>query len=251
MLNKPLILLLLPFVIFVLSCGDDPASPEQTPVTGCSFGSVTDIDGNAYKTIKIGDQWWMAENLRVTHYRNGDHIPHESDNAAWVGLDSGAYCKYDNADSNIAVFGLLYNWHAVDDTRDIAPSGWHVPTDDEWKELEMFLGMSQSDVNQDFWRGTDEGGKLKETGDYHTGTGLWQGPNIDATNETCFTALPGGIRNETTGEYTNKHYSAFFWSSSEYSGTIAWIRKLNNNSGGIGRYYGYKVNGISIRCIKD
>jgi uncharacterized protein (TIGR02145 family) len=115
----------------------------------------------------------------------------------------------------------------------------------------MFLGMTQSEADEDYWRGTDEGGKLKDTGEYHAGTGLWRAPNIGATNVTCFTALPGGIRHETTGEYTAKYYSAFFLSSSEYSGTIAWIRKLNNNSAGIGRYYAYKVNGISIRCVKD
>jgi len=100
-------------------------------------GTVTDIDGNVYQTIKIGDQWWMAENLKVTHYRNSDPIPHVTDGGTWSYLFTGAYCEYDNNPANVAIYGRLYNWYAVGDSRNIAPEGWHVPSDDEWKQLEM------------------------------------------------------------------------------------------------------------------
>lgn len=95
-------------------------------------GKVTDIDGNTYKTVKIGNQWWIAENLKVTHYRNGDAIPEVTDNEQWKNLNSGAYCAYDNNESNAAVYGYLYNWYAMNDSRNIAPEGWYVPSDEEW-----------------------------------------------------------------------------------------------------------------------
>jgi uncharacterized protein (TIGR02145 family) len=125
--------------------------------------TVIDIDGNTYQAIKIGDQWWMAENLKVTHYRNGDPIPNVTDSTEWSNLATEAYCVYENDESIAETYGYLYNWYVVNDSRNIAPEGWHVPTDEEWKELEMFLGMSQSEANGTGWRGTDEGGKLKET----------------------------------------------------------------------------------------
>lgn len=94
-------------------------------------GTVTDIDGNVYQTIKIGNQWWMAKNLKVTHYRNGEAIPNITNDSEWINLSTGAYCAYNNDNGNIATYGLLYNWYTVVDSRNIAPSGWHVPTDDE------------------------------------------------------------------------------------------------------------------------
>jgi len=148
--------------------------------------TVTDIDGNVYKTVKIGDQWWMAENLKVRHYRNGDPIPHEINNVEWIMLTTGAYCYYDNDSSHAADYGALYNWYTVSDFRNIAPEGWHVPTDEEWKELEMALGISQEYADSTEWRGTNEGGKLKETGTTH-----WNSPNEGATNESGFTARAG------------------------------------------------------------
>ena len=106
------------------------------------IGTVTDIDGNLYYTVKIGEQWWMLENLRVTHYRNGDAIPNVTDDAEWEGLSTGAYCDYDNDPANVATYGRLYNWYAVGDSRNIAPAGWHVPSDDEWQTLVDYLGGS-------------------------------------------------------------------------------------------------------------
>lgn len=150
--------------VFTVSCKKDPASSNE-PMT------VTDIDGNVYKTVTIGNQAWMAENLKVMRYRNGDAIPNVTGGTDWSNLSTGAYCSYDNDDNNIDTYGLLYNWYAVDDSRNLAPEGWHVPTDEEWKELEMYLGMSQSEADDTGYRGTDEGGKLKEVGTTH-----WQSP---------------------------------------------------------------------------
>ncbi len=213
-------------------------------------GTVTDIDGNIYGTIEIGNQWWMAENLKVIHYRNGDAIPNVTDDSDWGNLDTGAYCNYQNNESNVETYGRLYNWHAVGDSRNIAPDGWHVPTDAEWKELEMYLGMSQAEADvEDDWRGTDEGGKLKEAGTRH-----WYSPNTGATNETGFSALPGGDRTGITGVYSNMVVSAGFWSS-----TVAYVsngrcRVLSNDNSQVyrsGTINCYKRHGYSVRCVKD
>jgi uncharacterized protein (TIGR02145 family) len=207
--------------------------------------TVTDYDGNVYQTVLIGDQCWMMENLKVTHYRNGDPIPHVTDGGTWEGLTSGAYCNYNNDEGNVATYGRLYNWYAVDDSRNIAPAGWHVPTDEEWKQLEMYLGMSQAEADDVGWRGTDEGGKLKEAGTTH-----WYPPNEGATNESGFTALPGGYRNYY-GYFTSMGYIAYFWSSTEYDSLFAWRRHLDYYSSQVSRYSSYKQLGFSVRCVRD
>ncbi len=141
-------------------------------VIGCSKqDTVTDIDGNVYQTIQIGNQVWMAENLKVTHYRDGTSIQYVQNELTepdvWETLTTGAYCYYDDSQSNQTTYGNLYNWYAVADSRNIAPEGWHVPTDAEWKELEMALGMSQSEADDAGYRGTNEGSKLAGN------AGLW------------------------------------------------------------------------------
>ncbi len=150
-------------------------------------GTLTDIDGNGYQTVFIGDQEWMVENLKVTHYSNGDSIPTGLNNSAWTDLSTGAYCVYNNDESNAVTYGYLYNWYAVTDNRNLTPAGWHVSTDEDWKELEKHLGMSRTEVDDTRWWCTDEGGKLKEAGFSH-----WNSPNIGATNESGYSALPGG-----------------------------------------------------------
>jgi len=210
-----------------------------------NIGTVTDIDGNVYQTIKIGDQWWMMENLKVTHYRNGDPIPNVTDNTAWYNLTTGSYCNYNNDEGNVATYGRLYNWYAVSDSRNIAPAGWHVPTDEEWKQLEMNLGMSQAQADTTGWRGTDEGGKLKEAGTTH-----WDTPNGGATNGSGFTALPGGYR-DTNGGFNYIGYDALFWSSTEHDSSNAWYRLLNYYSSQVSRYYYDKRSGYSVRCVRD
>jgi uncharacterized protein (TIGR02145 family) len=207
-------------------------------------GTVTDLDGNIYITTKIGDQWWMAENLKVTHYRNGDAIPNVTDSEEWISLSSGAYCSYDNADSNIATYGLLYNWWAVADSHNIAPAGWHVPSDDEWQVLVDYLGGDAV-----------AGGKMKATGTIEGGDGLWQDPNDGATNESGFSALPGGYRYRSFGGGAFS-YVAYFWSSTESSSYGAWDRSLygdNSDASPSGRYRhgGSKRGGVSVRCVRD
>jgi len=197
-------------------------------------GIVADIDGNVYHTIKIGDQWWMVENLKVTHYRNSDPIPNVTDNGEWNGLSTGAYCEYDNNPANVETYGRLYNWYAVDDSRNIAPEGWHVPTDAEWQTLVDYLGGDAV-----------AGGKMKEEGTTH-----WLSPNTDATNESDFTGLPGGIRNDD-GSYGGLGSHAYIWSSTDYDGYWKWDRTLYYNNSQVNRALGTKWNGLSVRCVKD
>jgi uncharacterized protein (TIGR02145 family) len=228
-------------LLFVLLFSGQLSIYAQQPETG----TIIDIDGNVYNTVKIGNQWWMAENLKVTRYRNGDNIPNAISSSEWSGLSNGAYCYYDNNSSNADTYGYLYNWAAVNDNRNIAPEGWHVPTDEEWKELEIFLGMSESQANGTGKRGTDEGGKLKEVGTVH-----WLSPNTGATNETGFTALAGGNRSDQ-GVFGNIGYAANFWPFTEYNNNLAWGRGLNYNRADIGRNASPKGYGFSVRCVKD
>ena len=206
----------------------------------------TDIDGNTYQIVKIGDQVWMAENLKVTRYRNGESIPNVTDNSQWTNLSTGARCAYNNDNNNVATYGLLYNWHAVNDARGLAPSGWRVPTDEEWKELEMYLGMSRSDADATGWRGSPVGGKLKEADTAH-----WNSPNEGATNESGFTALPGGYRLSINGTFHDIGGRGYCWSSTEDSSASAWVRLLDYYNSGVYRDGYYKHGGYSVRCVRD
>ncbi|MBN1211645.1 MAG: fibrobacter succinogenes major paralogous domain-containing protein [candidate division Zixibacteria bacterium] len=243
-----------PLLADVNDSGGEPDMSDVSRLIDFLYGSheplncpppatIMDIDGNIYHTIKIGDQWWLMENLRVTRYRNGDTIPNVSDSAAWVNLTTGAYCYYDNDTTYVETYGLLYNWYAIDDSCNIAPEGWHVSSDEEWKQLEMYLGMSLEDADESgFWRGTDEGGKLKETSTTH-----WAYPNTGATNESGFTALPGGVRGYS-GSFADVGYQAIFWSP---SATFMYLRILDNNLSTIYQGWEYPASGFSIRCVRD
>ena len=212
---------------------------------GCPI-TVTDIDSNVYQTVTIGAQVWMAENLKVTRYRNGDPIPDVTDSTTWLNLTTGAYCVYNNDSGNVASFGRLYNWYAASDSRNIAPSGWHVPTDNEFKQLEMALGMSQAEADSVNWfRGDGVGGKLKEAGLTH-----WIAPNTGASNISGFSALGGGCRREIY-DFANLRIEGYFWTATEFSSIEAWHRRLNYLAWNVGRGYITKVEGGSIRCIKD
>jgi len=208
--------------------------------------TVTDIDGNVYKTVRIGNQVWMAENLKVKHYRNGDTIPNITGDSQWSNLSSGAWCYYGSRTSNGSTYGCLYNWYAVNDSRGLAPAGWRIPSDADWKQLEMYLGMSRSAADADGWRGTDEGGKLKETG-----TSRWDTPNKGATDAFGFRALPGGCRDYYNGHYVILGNNAYFWSSSENSSDDAWFRSLYTSYSNINRGSHNKRYGFSVRCVRD
>jgi uncharacterized protein (TIGR02145 family) len=199
-----------------------------------SSGTVTDIDGNVYQTITIGTQVWMAENLKTTKYRDGTSIPNVTDANQWGGLTTGAYCDYNNVVSNSTTYGRLYNWYAVSDSRNIAPAGWHVPTDAEWTTLTTCLGGESV-----------AGGKLKEAG-----TAYWLSPNTCANNEIGFTALPSGWLGSTFYDIGN---NCTWWSATADSDllTHAWIRELFYNFSSVGRITFHKSGGYSVRCIKD
>ncbi len=205
---------------------------------------VKDIDGNVYKTIKIGNQWWMAENLKVTHYRNGEEIPNVVDCNAWGKYTKGAYCNYGNNESNAEIFGRLYNFYTVKDSRGLAPAGWHVPSMEEWQTMINYLGGDEI-----------AGGKMKETGIAH-----WNAPNTGATNESEFTALPGGYRgvfrdNSSIIEDASMGIMAYFWSATEPYENLAKATYLSckdyDIGGGSGHGPSQASRGYSVRCIKD
>ncbi|OFX28242.1 MAG: hypothetical protein A2X08_14405 [Bacteroidetes bacterium GWA2_32_17] len=218
------------FVMFIAGCKKDNNTVTVAPVNN----TITDIDGNVYHYVTIGTQVWLVEDLKVTHYRNGDSIPNITDETQWTNLTSGAYCNYDNNVLNSTTYGKLYNWYVINDSRNICPTGWHVPTDAEWTTLVTFLGGEGI-----------TGGKLKETGTIH-----WLSPNTGATNETGFTALPAGTRN-SSGSYSNTFNHGYWWTSSEQDASNAWDRNVNYNHVDIYRNYDPKTTGFSIRCIKD
>lgn len=219
---------------------------------------VTDIDGNVYPAVVIGEQIWMARNLEVTHYADGTEVPFTPANEWWDSLrvTEKGYCYYNNSPSNKRNYGALYSWSAavngVDDVnpeqepiQGVCPDGWHLPSDNEWKELEMFLGMSVLEADSTGWRGR-VGGKLKATG-----SRFWLIPNEGATNETRFTALPAGER-FPKGDYFNLAYSTTFWTSSNYNRDYAWARALGYYVTTM--YRGHndtKEFGFSVRCVKN
>jgi uncharacterized protein (TIGR02145 family) len=218
---------------------------------------ITDIDHNIYYTVNIGDQTWMAENLKVKRYPDRSQIPLVEDRSAWFSftLYTQAYCWYENYAAIGTLYGALYTWPAAmhitgaDDIKPgnvqgVCPDGWHLPSDNEWKQLEMYLGLSQAEADADDWRGTSEGGKMK-----HDGTQYWRSPNTGATNASGFKALPAGWR-DGAGYFNSLEANTRFWSSSK-RGDYAWVRQLDYNSSGIYRGTKGLYEGISVRCIKD
>jgi uncharacterized protein (TIGR02145 family) len=194
---------------------------------------VTDIDGNAYNTVKIGTQLWTRENLEVTHYRDGSPIAMVTDNNVWNSLGTGAYCNYNNEENNVITYGRIYNFYAIDDNRNLCPVGWHLPSDAEWSTLTTYLGGIAV-----------AGGKMKETGTTH-----WSSPNAGATNESGFNALPGGNR-ANDGTFTGIGDVGVWWSSTEYSTNIAWHRDVVYNGSNVNINNSYEVVGFSVRCIQ-
>jgi len=229
-------------VLLMVSCSKDNSTNPDSGVT------VTDIDGNVYQTVQIGSQIWMAENLKVTHYRNGEFIYHLADNENWTYTWIGAYCVYDNDPSNADTFGYLYNWYTIDDPRGLAPEGWHVPTDVEIMELEMALGMSYSEAHDYGIRGTNEGSKLAGRQDLWSDGALERNPEFSSSG---LNILPGGRRFGDTGSYISMSEDGYFWASTQYNGNTARFRVLYYNYSEISRYAFNKRNGFYVRCIKD
>jgi uncharacterized protein (TIGR02145 family) len=211
------------------------------------YEKVRDIEGNVYKTVKIGNQWWMAENLKTTRYKDGKSIDYPgSDNTLWESNSSGAYAWY-NDDTNFKFYyGALYNWYAVN-TGKLCPKGWHVSSDDEWKTLEAYLGIT-GDLDYEGERGSLEGGKLKEAGFLH-----WFSPNAGATNENGFTALACSFRYQSGSYYphTQQDQNGVFWTLMIIDPYSAWNRALHHSNSTINRLPQPYNQGFSVRCIKD
>jgi len=196
---------------------------------------VADSEGNKYKIIIIGNQVWMAENLKATKYNDGTSISLVTNNTAWINLTSPGYCWYNNDQStNKYTYGILYNWYTIS-TGKLCPTGWHVPTDAEWVTLITYLGGENI-----------AGGKLKESGTTH-----WQSPNTGATNESGFTALPSGDRIGADGSFYNLNGYVIYWSSDQLSFTQAIDRVLVFNDTNFRTGYDNMTAGFSVRCIKD
>ena len=200
--------------------------------------SITDIDGNLYKTVNIGTQQWMGENLKTSKYSDGTTIPNITDNTQWASNTTGAWAYYNNDAANNPKYGKLYNWYAVSKTtngnKNVCPTGWHVPTDAEWTVLTDYLGGESV-----------AGGKLKEVG-----TTNWNSPNTGATNTSLFSALPGGDR-IYDGNYFGIGSSGYWWSSTEGNTIDAWSRNLNDNYGVAYGFISIKKDGFSVRCLRD
>ncbi len=208
-----------------------PAPAEAKPAPP---NKVTDIDGNVYHTVRIGTQVWMVENLKTTKYRDGTSIPNITDNTAWSNLTTGAYCDYNNGPSNSATYGRLYNWYAATDARGICPTGWHVPSDAEWTTLVNYFGGDSV-----------AGGKLKEAGTTH-----WASPNTGATNESGFTAFPGGYR-QSNGSFDDIGIVGYWWSATGTDAATAWYRFMGCGNSDVGRNNYGKTGGFSVRCVRD
>jgi uncharacterized protein (TIGR02145 family) len=218
--------------------------------TGCTKDNsnnpatkITDADGNVYTSVTIGTQVWMVENLRVTKSNDGTPIPLVTDGAAWVATDTPGYCWYNNDEAaNKADYGAIYNWHAAVIA---CPSGWHLPTDSEYKILERNLGMNNTDADATGWRYSGlVGGSLKEAGTSH-----WS-LSAGATNSSGFTALPGGNRDSDVGFSSLGDYG-YYWTATEDVSSRGWYRRLNNDNGGVHRNSSTKTTGYSVRCLKN
>jgi len=197
-----------------------------------TYGSVVDIEGNTYRTVVIGTMEWMAENLRTTKLNDGTPISFVPDASGWNSstFTYPGYCWYNN---DSVSYGALYNWYSVN-TGKLCPAGWHVPSDDEWSATTDFLGGK--DV---------AGGKLKEKGLSH-----WFSPNAGATNESGFTALPGGYR-YPIGSFNGIGRFGYWWTSTSFSEGEAYYRSMSNSYPNIDRSSSSKKSGMSVRCVKD
>lgn len=220
-----LLIIMMSFILITFnSCSKD----ENTILPN----QVKDIDGNVYKTDTICGKIWMTENLKTTRYRNGDPIPNINSASEWTFINTGGFCNIDNISSNAKTYGLLYNWYAVNDDRNICPEGWHIPTLFEFLDLVNCYG------------GDDAAGiALKEIG-------YWSDPNI-ADNSSGFSAIPTGYRDALTGEFVFQGICTYFWNSTQYNSIGAYAGRLVNSSTEVQRGVFAKNSGFPIRCVKD
>ena len=238
---------------------DDGSCVFDGPLECGGLSTVT-YGGYTYDLVAIGDQCWFAENLRNEHYANGDAISGNLSGNDWISASygEGAQTIYgegisevgsgsEDEAANLAAYGRLYNWYAVDDARGLCPSGWHVPSDAEWMTLEMELYMTESAANSVGWRGTDQGTLLKSSPD--------DSPPWDGSNSIGFSALGGGVRAAQDGSFVNGSVHAYFWTSTISSSVNmeegAWGRELQMGIGGVSRVGPSRRHGMSVRCVRD
>jgi uncharacterized protein (TIGR02145 family) len=217
---------------------------------------LKDQDSIFYLTVKIGNQVWMAENLSVSSFRNGDEIKEVRLAEEWEQAfknEEPAWCWYQNDSDTGKIYGKLYNWHAVNDPRGLAPKGWHIPSDAEWKQLEMYLGMSEAEAGKSGWRGS-VAGKLKSERTAPAPHPRWETPNKGATNETGFSALPAGYRTGNPNYESQKQNTfrmlgkeAVFWNA-DGGGRGLWAERIRIFRGGPDLAKGF---GFSVRCVKN
>lgn len=242
------VVLLVPCFLLML-CGCTVEEELPNPISqsnyfnpNLTYGSVSDCSGNTYRTIQIGNQEWMAENLKTICYQNGDVIENVPNDNNWNNLNSGAWAYYLNDSSFNLVNGKLYNYFATVDERNLCPSGWHVPSDQEWMVLFNTLGGIES-----------AGTALKAVGTIVDETGPWQGiPYAEPTNSSGFTAIPAGVR-FSTGEFTYFTQAGVWWSTTPNINypDLSWSFNLFSGSHEVDRYSSINQYGYSIRCIKD
>ncbi len=262
--------------ILITQVMNDFANPNET-FTSPTTGTLTDVDGNVYPIIKISavenssivtaigsssksvsemsemnieSQWWMAENLRTSHYPKGTEIPMINNYTSWFNTNStltAAWCWYDTTETYENPYGKLYNWFVVSGDS-ICPQGWHVPSDEEWTIFIDYLDPAPVDPDIFGIQSNTVGGQLKEVGNVH-----WDSPNTDATNELGFTALPSGHRFKN-GNFFSIGQSCQWWSSSSYMAgpnVNAYTRGIGYTGGYIGRYANERHTGNPIRCVRD
>lgn len=244
------------------SCQKDELNPDSIADTSPSAsakkvkitGKVKDVDGNWYKTVKIGGQWWMAENLKTTRYNDKTIIPNLTFDSDWIAEDgteghNGAYCWYDNEITNKATYGALYNWYAVN-TGNLCPIDWHVPTDEEWHTLILYLDGSASLDDPSYIESYIAGDKLKEAGYAHWVIPYSYPDYQGGTNESGFTALPGGWR-DYNGTFINIGYYCTMWSYAVASSYESRYRYMGYSYSVIVRSSIYRYGGLSVRCVRD
>lgn len=233
------------FIMLTSSC--KKSADNNDPVV-TDIDDNIDIDGNVYTTVTIGTQVWMVENLKTTKYSNGDLIQNITDNSAWAALTKGAQCNYNNNEANGTKYGKIYNWHAVNDSRKLAPTGWHIPSDQDWTILNNYLaanlGVSSSIVKA-----------LAAKTDWSSSIEINAvGNDLTKNNSSGFTALPGGIRglNGPSGTFGWLNTDSWFWSSSVIDASFGSARGMKNTTKSsieIGMFF--KTDGLAVRCIKN
>ena len=248
-MNKILCFLLV-FMFFISCNKKQPSNVSEIPGTqfnpNLGYNQVVDIDGNTYKTINIGTQVWMAENLKVEHYQNGDAIPNFTDSITLAGSNIGSWQSPNNDPTLENPYGKLYNWYVVNDIRNVCPTGWHVPNEMDWDILTYNLDTNAVWNSNNQMQSGVAGSAMKSTGsEYWTGNY----PNTDATNSSGFSALPAGGGSD--GASFSKGVAAYFWTSGIVQSGYADSRYLFVNSPCLHKQLRNFSYGLSIRCVQD